>query len=284
MALLAAFGSFTLLYGIRLIFSSELTRSLGIHPSHAAWVTNTITYVINIPAWFFFWQFLGRGWRSLMPWWVGAVSAFAAVGVASDLYDFLDLGGKGIGVLVADVSGHGVPAALIASMVKVAATSHLDCAERPAEFLTRMNQTLCGTLRRGFVTAVFARLDHRRREAVVASAGHPPPVLCRGAQALEIGGNGPLLGRFRSARYAEERVPLLGGDRLVLFTDGLLEARNREGEPLGDARLHAFLTRRRTLDNEELCDALLAELQRWTGSSFSLDDDLTLVVADVVAG
>jgi sigma-B regulation protein RsbU (phosphoserine phosphatase) len=205
--------------------------------------------------------------------------------VAGDFYDVLATGPRGAGILVADVSGHGMPAALVASMVKVAAASQLACASRPAELLARVNATLCGVLKRGFVTAAYVFVDLDRREIVAANAGHPRPLFVAGSGAapVEIGGQGPILGRFRDARYSEDRLSVAAGGRLLLYTDGLVEARDARGEMFGEERLFAFASRRREEATDSFCDALLDELGRFAGAAgeLALEDDVTLVVVDV---
>src|SRR6185295_19892080 len=203
--------------------------------------------------------------------------------VAGDFYDVLAAGPERLGLVVADVSGHGVPAALIASMVKVAVGSRTDCAAEPARLLTEVNRTLCGSFESGFVTATYVYFDTVAGELIAGNAGHPAPLLRRASGELrEVGGRGPILGRFASARFEAETLPLAPGDRLVLYTDGLTEARNGADEMFGEARLEAFLRASARLPSEAFCDALLAELSKFTaGRGGALEDDLTLVVVDV---
>lgn len=208
--------------------------------------------------------------------------------VGGDLYDFLTAPGhRGVGVLISDVAGHGVPAALIASMVKVAAASQRSCLERPAHLLERMQGALFGSLKRGFVTAAYVHVDATNGALVAACAGHPAPLLVRATMAgrpevIEVGGSGPILGRFREASFAEASLQLAAGDRLILYTDGLIEATNGAGEGFGELRLREFLAHSTALAAEDLCEALLGELRRWTGrrGPLALADDLTLVVVD----
>nr|MCU0305814.1 serine/threonine-protein phosphatase [Thermoanaerobaculales bacterium] len=213
-----------------------------------------------------------------------AVRFHPSSAVAGDIYDFLTPAPGTLGVLVADVSGHGVPAALIASMVKVAVRSHADQARRPAELLARVNRTLCGSFEHGFVTAAYVLLDLERREIVAASGGHPFPLLRRATATTveEIGGRGFLLGRFSDAAYHEERLPLERGDRLLLYTDGIVEARSPTGEELGEQRLRRRLLDSAALSADELGDEVIGEVRRWIGAGRQPEDDLTVVVVDVV--
>lgn len=188
--------------------------------------------------------------------------------VAGDLYDFLEVDGR-LGVLVADVSGHGIPAALVASMVKVAVSSQIHAASDPATLLSATNAILTRDVRRGFVTATYLWFDGRTLH--VANAGHPAPLLVRGGDVRELGGVNPLLGRFKVARYAATATELQAGDRIVAFTDGITEALNGRGEAFGEERLHALLRERK-----DVIDAVLA----WRGGG-SDADDLTLVTIEI---
>ena len=201
-----------------------------------------------------------------------------ASSVAGDLYDFLRAGEDGVGVLVADVSGHGVPAALVASMVKIAVSSQARLAGQPAQMLAELNGTLRREVRRGFVTATYLYFDSARRTVDVANAGHPSPLLLRDGTTRELGPQGVLLGRF-DTRYTSESTPLLPGDRIVAFTDGIVEARNARGEELGLERLQAFIARGGPAP--ALASIIAAEARRWRDDDEDADD-VTLVIVDVV--
>lgn len=126
--------------------------------------------------------------------------------VAGDFYDFALLGPDRIGVLVADVSGHGIPAALVASMVKVAFSTESAHTTNPAEVLTGMNRTLCGNMERSFVTAAFAVIDSARGTLSYANAGHPPLLLARsGDDVRACEEHGLMLGVFPQATYANSK-------------------------------------------------------------------------------
>ena len=114
--------------------------------------------------------------------------------VAGDFYEFLSTGGPSAGLLVADVSGHGVPAALIASMVKMATTSQRQHAASPERLLAGVNEALCGSTQGQFVTAAYVYLDAERGELCYAAAGHPPMLLLRNGQVCSIEENGLVLG------------------------------------------------------------------------------------------
>jgi sigma-B regulation protein RsbU (phosphoserine phosphatase) len=202
--------------------------------------------------------------------------------VAGDLWDFLAADGR-VGLLVADVSGHGVPAALVASMVKVAFEAQRGLAAQPAEVVAGMNAALCRVLDGPFVTAIYASLSPGQGRLGFAGAGHPPALLWRpGSRSVELlSENGLLMGFDGAARYEVGEVPVGPGDRLLLFTDGLIEAADASGEQFGLERLERALAEGGALDAEHLADELLAELRRFHGAP-GFEDDLTLLVADVL--
>lgn len=203
--------------------------------------------------------------------------------VAGDFYDVLS-DGRGLGVLIADVSGHGVPAALSASTLKVALRAQAEQIAHPAEVLTELNRTLCGLLRDQFITAAYVYFDPAGRELRYAGAGHPPILLWRAAtkkvESLEE--NGMFLGPFPWAKYTERRAPFEPGDRCLLYTDGVLEASNRREEEFGAARLSEFLARHSGEPADAACSALLDQVTAWSGEEpDSRQDDITFVAVEL---
>lgn len=201
-----------------------------------------------------------------------------ATSVGGDMYSFLsaDSGaGVGVGMLVADVAGHGVPAALIASMVKIAVSSQSRLADDPAALLGELDSLLRRDVRRALVTATYLWFDMARRLVAVSNAGHPPPLLYRDGAFLELGGAGVLLGRFSDARYTTTFTDLLPGDRIVAYTDGIPEARNARDEMFGEERLKDIFRGSATADD------VLAAVRRWRGSAIEDADDLTIVIVEV---
>lgn len=199
--------------------------------------------------------------------------------VAGDLYDFLVADDKQAGLLIADVSGHGVPAALIASMVKMAATSQREHAADPAALLKGMNSALCGNTQGQYVTAAYVYLDAQSSALRYSAAGHPAMLLLRGGGVTEVEENGMLLAAVDGAAYESKSLPLQPGDRLLLYTDGIVEARNDAGQLFGDASLSTALKDTRHLTPAEAVDHLLTAVQRWAKSQ---DDDLTVLICDYV--
>ncbi len=207
-----------------------------------------------------------------------------ASSVAGDFYDFLQKDG-GLGVLIADVSGHGVPAALSASMVKVAIRAQRDWADKPAQVLTGLNAILCGSLQGQFVTAGYLYLDPSRGALAYAGAGHPPLLVWRAGEARveSIEENGLMLGIFPEGAYKSKAATLDPGDRFVLYTDGITEAPSLSGEEFGMERFKNFLAEHAGSSAQELCDALVKRVTSWSGSTREQHDDLTLIVVDYKA-
>jgi phosphoserine phosphatase RsbU/P len=201
--------------------------------------------------------------------------------VAGDFYDFIIVDEQHVGILIADVSGHGLPAALIASMLQVALTAQFAHASEPGRVLSGLNQALCGKFTHHFVTAAYLFVDMEKNSMSYAGAGHPPLMLWRGStgSASEVCENGLLLGHFPEETYSVVQVPVEPGDRAVLYTDGILEASNPSQEMFGVDRFKGFLEANHSLGAELLADSLLDELSRWSEhpKGEGQQDDITLL-------
>jgi sigma-B regulation protein RsbU (phosphoserine phosphatase) len=199
--------------------------------------------------------------------------------VAGDLYDCVDLGASRIGIFVADVSGHGVPAALVASMVKLAFASQEERTDDPAHVLSRINRMLCHHVETTFVTAIYAVVDPGARAITVANAGHPSLLVVRSDRTIdESTTRGLMLGIMAGAAYANERVDLQPGDCIFLYTDGIPEAQNAAGEFLDTEGIVQWLALTDEHDAARFADALLDRLRAWRGG-VAFTDDVTFVVA-----
>ena len=200
--------------------------------------------------------------------------------VAGDFYDYVLADDSRAGLLIADVSGHGVPAALIASMVKLAATSQRSQADDPAALLLGMNAALHGNTQSQFVTAAYVYLDAQAKEFRYSAAGHPPMLLLRDGKVSEIAENGLMLAAFDFAVYQAVNHPLRPGDRLLLYTDGIVEATNSAGEFFGQEKLSDLLRNTNALNAHDTADRIIHSIQEWSKSQ---DDDLTVLVCDYAA-
>jgi sigma-B regulation protein RsbU (phosphoserine phosphatase) len=202
--------------------------------------------------------------------------------VAGDFYEFIPVDQNRVGFLVADVSGHGVPAALIAAMIKGAMQSVVSRADDPPEVLRGLNRTLAGQLRGQFVTAAYLWIDTEVHKALYSAAGHPPLLRWRDGALERIESNGLLFGLAQDACYPVCELPLYSGDRFLLCTDGITEPENALGDSFGESKLEQVIRDNQSRPPAELSDQLLFELGRWQPASTTQQDDITLIVVDVV--
>jgi phosphoserine phosphatase RsbU/P len=204
--------------------------------------------------------------------------------VAGDFYDFIIVDEQHVGILIADVSGHGLPAALIASMLQVALSAQFPHASEPGRVLAGLNRALCGKFRNHFVTAAYVFVDLEKSSMGYAGAGHPPLLLWRRStgSATELMENGLILGQFPEETYSVVQVPMEPGDKAVLYTDGILETWNTSEEEFGVERFKWFLEANHDLGADQLADSLLDELSRWSEHPKGEDqqDDITLLAID----
>jgi phosphoserine phosphatase RsbU/P len=201
--------------------------------------------------------------------------------VAGDFYEFIPKDEHRVGFLMADVSGHGVPAALIAAMIKVAMQSLVHCADRPGEVLKGLNRILSGQLRSQFVSAAYLWLDMVNGRALYSAAGHPPLICWRQGRLERIESNGILIGVVPDAEYPVCEILLGLGDRFLLYTDGVSEPENAAGDSFGDRQFEDIVRRNQSRSPSDLSDDLLRGVRNWQPASVSQQDDITLIVIDV---
>src|SRR5262245_38147720 len=226
--------------------------------------------------------------RALMPETLPATDYFDVVGawqpagtLGGDTYDAFQFASDVIGLSIADIAGKGLPAALLMSSLQAAVRAFALDAAPPQAVCTSVNRLLCGQMIAGrFATLVYMRLDGRRGEICYANAGHNPPLLARANGTLEaLQPSGTVLGVFPEAEYGGAVLPLRSGDRLLLYTDGITEARNPDGDEFGEERLADALGRHRHLGGAALHAAVSAEVQQFATAGF--EDDATLLAVAV---
>jgi serine phosphatase RsbU (regulator of sigma subunit) len=207
--------------------------------------------------------------------------------VAGDYYDVEIINETGIGILIADVSGHGVGAALIGSMLKIAFASQVEHISNPARVLTEMNRILQGKLEQSFVTACSLFIDTANGTICYATAGHPPPLLWRKSttEMLPLSLGGTILGPFPDAMYENTRLDISKDDRLVLYTDGVTDTSNKTGELFGEDRLEELIKEFSSYPANRAADLIIDHLSKWSDRSHgtSLDDDITLIIVDMLS-
>jgi sigma-B regulation protein RsbU (phosphoserine phosphatase) len=210
-----------------------------------------------------------------------AAQYLSMTAVGGDFYQFLQADRHHIGILVADVSGHGVPAALIASMMKVAMQSITSFAGRPSEVLRGLNRILFGQLQGQFITAAYLWLDMKARQGLYSAAGHPPLLRWRRGALEAIESNGLLFGVLPDPAYPVRELTLEPGDRFLLYTDGVVEPENAAGDSFGDGALEQVLRDNQERPPAELLERMLAAIHCWQPASAAQLDDITLIVVDV---
>ncbi len=203
-------------------------------------------------------------------------------GVAGDCFEVFPVGESGVGMLICDVMGHGVQAALIASMLRGLLEQFASLANTPALFLSNLNRQLWGIFDRAnltmFTTACYVYFDLQSRRLTITTAGHPAPIIlgADGVAFQPLMRRSPALGLLEHSAYRESDIALEPGMKLMLFTDGLPEARNREGEEMGAQRILDYLQQSAPQNIKEMLDFALAGMHSFTQSP-EQDDDICLV-------
>lgn len=210
--------------------------------------------------------------------------------VSGDFFHILPLSDSTVGVLICDVMGHGVRAALVAALLRALVEEARSRAASPGVFLTELNEALCGILEHTrtlmFATAFYAVLDSSTGEFSFANAGHPQPLWVRHRDqkidTVQLNGikPGPALGLFPGARYTDRADKLSPSDLLLLFTDGLFEVEAPDGEFYDQPRLLDAVRRRPSMPAEQLLPELMQEVQAFHAVD-TFDDDVCMLAIEV---
>ncbi|MBQ3217586.1 MAG: SpoIIE family protein phosphatase [Akkermansia sp.] len=208
-------------------------------------------------------------------------------GVAGDCFEVFPVGDSGVGMLICDVMGHGVRAALIAAMLRGLLEQFVSLADTPGLFLSNLNRQLWSIFERAhltmFTTACYVYLDLQKRRLTLSTAGHPAPIIlgADGRAFQPLMRRSPALGLLENAPFRETDIPLEDGMKLMLFTDGLPEAHNPEGDEFGVPRIIEFLQQNSPQNIKEMLDFSLAGMHRFTQNP-GQDDDICLLGLEFV--
>jgi phosphoserine phosphatase RsbU/P len=204
---------------------------------------------------------------------------FSTEEVSGDYYDWVRIYDDQIGLVVADVSGKGVPAALLMAFLRASLRAATHIGYAPHISMAKVNYLLWESIERNqYVTAFYGILDASNRTLSFTNAGHNPPVLLdAGGNARFIEQGGLPLGMFEETRYHEYYLTIERGEMLVLYTDGATEAMSLNGEEFGRERLAQAVQASRNLSAKELIAALHREVIDWTGG-LGAHDDITFFV------
>lgn len=207
--------------------------------------------------------------------------------VGGDYYDFFPIDKRHVGIIVADVSGKGIPGSMVMATTRTILRFVAGGNLSSADTLSKTNAMVAADIKRGmFVTAFYLVLDVLDRKLLCSSAGHNPMVLHHADDSIElINPNGIALGfdkgRIFSRTIKEQQIDLRAGDRVVLYTDGVVESMNINNEEYTDERFYEFVKAHATLDSEQFVNALLADLNRHKGKA-EQHDDITVVTFRVL--
>jgi phosphoserine phosphatase RsbU/P len=200
--------------------------------------------------------------------------------VGGDYFDVLKLGENRLAICIADVSGKGVPAALLMANVQASLRASVRDLDSPARVCSIINGMLCESIAADrFVTFFCGVLDAASRTFRYCNAGHPFPILVSSGAVRTLDQGGAVLGVFPAWTYQNSSVDLSSGDRLLLFTDGITEAEGQQGEEFGMEKVAAFAKAHAANSAAKMNQQLLAEVTEFCGARFQ--DDATLLVLAV---
>lgn len=204
--------------------------------------------------------------------------------IGGDMYDFVNYSLSRLGIVIGDVSGKGAPAAIYAALVSGIIRSHAPIEPAPAEMLTAINNSLGERrIEAQFVSIIYAVWDDNERTLQVANSGLPRPVYCHDGKLEVIEATGLPLGLFDDADYDEFTFSTKPGDMFVFFSDGILDARNRDGEMFGRQRVEQMIARAADKPADWVVDSLFKAVLDHAGAEDPFDDQ-TVVVIRVKAG
>jgi sigma-B regulation protein RsbU (phosphoserine phosphatase) len=190
------------------------------------------------------------------------------------------LSDRAVMLCVGDVVGKGMPAALLTASLHAAVKALASDTVSPAALCSNVNRLIAASTSPGvFITFFYALLDMTSRELSYCNAGHNAPILVRGDSeaVVRLEAGGPVLGVFPDCEFGQETITLNIGDRLLLFTDGVTEVRNADGEEFGDDRAIAVI--RTNPDAASIQRSVLDEVTRFSGGPFH--DDVTVLALNV---
>jgi sigma-B regulation protein RsbU (phosphoserine phosphatase) len=213
-----------------------------------------------------------------------AASMNPAEEVGGDLYDFLDIDEKKIGVMVGDVSGKGVPAALFMAKTVSEFKSWARSGEEPSKVLANLNDQISTTSKSGlFVTISFADINMQNRKLILASAGHLPVILARKDQeeplAISVEEGMPI-GLVPGAGFGTKEVDLKQGDVIAFYSDGVTEAMNPKREEFGEKRLKDTIRQVKDLEPQAIIEEIHRRIKKFAGHA-PQHDDITIIIVKV---
>jgi serine phosphatase RsbU (regulator of sigma subunit) len=207
-----------------------------------------------------------------------------SIQIGGDLYDVVDLGHGQTGFMIADVSGHGVAAALISSMFKMSFHALATTVASPKILLHLLNKELKPVLNEDYITAFFVLVDRYSKSITYSNAGHPTPLLFKGSsgEIMDLDTDGFFLGSFDDGGFEEKsEINIEKGDALLLYTDCILETENESGEQYGKKRLKDCFAQaiRNNSRGQKVIEVIEEDVRKFS-SKEALDDDFTVMLVE----
>ena len=213
-----------------------------------------------------------------------ALRYFPMYEIGGDFYEISPLDENRIGIMLADVSGHGIPAAFISGMLKVICNFHSKDADNPAEFMNRINEAIYNIVEDQFITACYTIIDIKNKKIIQSNAGHWPMLLYRkNTNELIFNQQRRMpLGCQLEENYVNSEIYLEENDRLIFYTDGIIELKNSEGKMLGDKNFHELIKKFGNFDPESFSNKIIETIKKWYDTKEEIfADDVTLLVLDI---
>lgn len=204
--------------------------------------------------------------------------------VGGDFYDFHCINNRSLGVILADVSGHGIPAALISSMVKIAFCMQNPFYDQPDKILMNIHSAIYGKCETHFVAASYLYINLEKMKLLHANAGHSPFIIHKkhSGELITANSRGKIIGLVPIDHCEMREINIEHGDRVILYTDCVTETRNAAGDFFGEERFYNYIREKAYENAMQFTHNLQAYLEEWSGNKGLFEDDLTIIVIDVL--
>lgn len=202
--------------------------------------------------------------------------------LGGDFYDVFSIDEDNTAFAIVDVSGHGPSASLVTAMIKIFFNAKSAYGKTPAEIIEEIHQCILNTVGVSgiFATIFFGIINHKLMTLDYANAGHTPGILLRDNETVFLNSNATVAGVFKGAEYVTDRIKLDGGERIILFTDGLVEARNTSDQMIGNENFYKILSERNSLSIEEMCLKVFEDVSNYS-RGIDPDDDKTILITEI---
>ena len=202
--------------------------------------------------------------------------------LGGDFYDVFSIDEDNTAFAIVDVSGHGPSASLVTAMIKIFFNAKSAYGKTPAEIIEEIHQCILNTVGVSgiFATIFFGIINHKLMTLDYANAGHTPGILLRDNETVFLFFFATVAGDFKGVEYVTDRIKLDGGERIILFTDGLVEARNTSDQMIGNENFYKILSERNSLSIEEMCLKVFEDVSNYS-RGIDPDDDKTILITEI---